>query len=279
MYDIRKNDMENIAKFPFKFFVIAFSWSWLFWLLLVLASIGIVTMEKDLLSTLILPIGILGSFGPAVGAFYCLRTLNGKGAVANYLRGLLDLNFGWRAWLAPILVLGGSTWVAWILPELWGVPRLEMLLPSIWVFPPYVIAMILLGGGQEELGWRGYILDFLEQRLGAWLGNLVLGVIWALWHLPLFFISGTGQSFMPFTGFILLMIGYSYFYAWVRESSGKRTLAGLVTHGWANAFVPLFPTIMMVEGATQPRFWIWVCLTFVIGLVTMVIRSRKEKFT
>lgn len=269
--------MEYKAKFPFKFFVIAFSWSWLFWLLLVLASIGIVSMEKDLLSTLILPIGTLGSFGPAVGAFYCLRTLNGKGAVAKYLRGLLDLNFGWRAWLVPIIVFGGSTWVAWILPELWGVPRMEMLLPSIWVFPPYVLAMILLGGGQEELGWRGYILDFLEQRLGAWLGNLVLGMIWALWHLPLFFISGTGQSFMPFTGFILLMIGYSYFFAWVRQSSGKRTLAGLVTHGWANAFVPLFPTIMMVEGATQPRFWIWVCLTFVIGLVTMVIRSRKEK--
>ena len=156
---------------------------------------------------------------------------------------------------------------------------MEMLLPSIWVFPPYVLAMILLGGGQEELGWRGYILDFLEQRLGAWLGNLVLGMIWAFWHLPLFFISGTGQSFMPFTGFILLMIGYSYIFAWVRHSSGKRTLAGLVTHGWANAFVPLFPTIMMVEGATQPRFWIWVCLTFVIGLITMVIRSRKEKAT
>ena len=99
--------MEYKAKFPFKFFVIAFSWSWSFWLLLVLASIGIVSMEKELLSTLIFPIGILGSFGPAVGAFYCLRTLNGKGAVANYLRGLLDLNFGWRAWLIPIIVFGG----------------------------------------------------------------------------------------------------------------------------------------------------------------------------
>jgi CAAX protease family protein len=271
--------MEKKANFPYKFFVITFSWSWLIWLPLFLASTGIVSVEKDLLSTLTLPLTFMGTFGPAVGAFFCLRTLNGKGAVFNYLRGLLNLNFGWRAWLVPILVFGGSTWVAWVLPELWGAPRMEMLLPSIWVFPPYVLAMILLGGGQEELGWRGYILDFLEQRLGAWLGNLVLGVVWAFWHLPLFFIPGTGQSFMPFAGFALLMIGYSYFFAWVRQSSGKLTLAGLVTHGWANAFVPLFPTLVMVEGAMQPRFWIWVCLTFVIGLVTMAIRSRKERFT
>jgi len=53
------------------------------------------------------------------------------------------------------------------LPELWGEPRLEMLLPSVWVFLPYVLIMIFLGGGQEELGWRGYILDSLEERLGA----------------------------------------------------------------------------------------------------------------
>lgn len=270
--------MEIRAKFPYRFFVITFSWSWLIWLPLVLMSNGIISVKEGLVSNLMFPLGILGAFGPAAGAFYCLRTLNEKGAFLKYLRGLLDLNLGWRAWLLPIVVLGGSTWVAWVLPELWGAPRLEMLLPSFWVFPPYVIAMILIGGGQEELGWRGYILDFLERRLGMWLGNLVLGVVWALWHLPLFFIPGASQSFMPFTGFILLMIGYSYFFAWVRQSSGNRILAGVVTHGWANAFVPLFPTLVMSEGEMQPRFWIWVSLTFAIGLVAMAIRKRREKF-
>ena len=67
----------------------------------------------------------------------------------------MDLRFGWRAWLEPPLVLGGTTWLAWVLPELWGAPRLEMLLPSVWVFLPYLLLMIFLGGGQEELGCRG----------------------------------------------------------------------------------------------------------------------------
>ena len=154
---------------------------------------------------------------------------------------------------------------------------MEMLLPSLWVFPPYVLVMVLFGGGQEELGWRGYILDPLEARLGPWLGNLALGVVWAVWHLPLFFIAGTSQSFMPFAGFVLLTTGYSWFFAWVREVSGKRTWAGLITHGWANAFIPLFPTLVMAAGVAQQRYWIWVGLTFVIGLITMAIRSQKTR--
>ena len=269
--------MEKQTRFPYRFFVVTFAWSWLIWLPMVLAGAGILPMNKELVSVLSTPVSILGAFGPGVGAFYCLRTYNGKGAIRQYLHGLLDLKFGWKAWLIPVLVLGGSTWLAWVLPELWGAPRLAMLLPSVWVFPVYVLIMVFFGGGQEELGWRGYILDPLEEKLGPWIGNLVLGVVWAVWHLPLFFIPGTSQTFMPFAGFMLLTIGYSWFFAWVRQVSGKRTLAGLMVHGWANAFIPLFPTVVMAEQAARPRYWIWVSLTFVIGLVTMFLRWRKMK--
>ena len=85
--------------------------------------------------------------------------------------------------------------------------------------------MIFFGGGQEELGWRGYILDPLEERLGPWLGNLVLAVVWAVWHVPLFFIPGTSQIFVPFAGFTLVLVGYSYFFAAVRQAAGKRTMS------------------------------------------------------
>ena len=94
---------------------------------------GHIPLGKHLLSAVIVPVTILGIFGPAAGAFYCLRASRGS-AVRQYLRGLLDLRFGWWAWLAPPLVLGGTAWLAWVLPELWGEPRLKMFLPSGWVF-------------------------------------------------------------------------------------------------------------------------------------------------
>jgi uncharacterized protein len=268
--------MED-RRFPYPFFVVTFAWSWLIWLPLVLAEAGIIPLGKNLPSALTVPWISLGIFGPAAGAFCCLRTSHGRGTVRQSLRGLLDFRFGSLAWIAPPLILGGSTWLAWILPELWGVPRLKMLLPSVWVFAPYLLLMIFLGGGQEELGWRGYIVDPLENRLGPWLGNLVLGVVWAVWHLPLFFIPGSTQTFVPFVGFVPLLVGYSYFYAAIRQAAGKRTLASLVAHGWGNAFVPLFPTIVMIKGAAQQRYWIWVGLTLLVGVLAMIVRLRQAR--
>lgn len=65
----------------------------------------------------------------------------------------------------------------------------------------------------------------------------------------------------PHVGFALVLIGYSQSFAAIRAAAGKRTVAGLVAHGWGNAFVPLFPRIVMAEGAAQQRYWIWAGLT------------------
>lgn len=105
---------------PSRFFLVTFAWSWLIWLPLVLAGTGVIPLGRDLPGGVTVPWIAVGVFGPAVGAFYCLRTTHRPGAIGEYLRGLLDLRFGWRAWLVPPLVLGTTTWLAWRLPELWG---------------------------------------------------------------------------------------------------------------------------------------------------------------
>jgi CAAX protease family protein len=263
--------MVKQSNFPYRFFIVTFVWSWVLWTPLVLAGAGVLSIPREAFT----PISLLGAFGPAVGAFFSIRTLDGKVALHQYLRSIFNLKFGWRAWLIPMLALGGIAWLAWILPEIWGTPRLPNLLPSIWMFPLNTIIMVFLGGGQEEVGWRGYILDPMEEKYGPWLGNLILGVVWGFWHLPLFFIPGLSQTYMPFAGFLLITIGSSWFLAWVHQSSGKKVLAAMVAHGWSNSFISLFPPLIMVEQTTQTRFWIWGGLTFLMGLITMFIRSRK----
>ena len=112
--------MEEDRGFPYRFFVVAFAWSWLMWLPLLLAGASIIPLGKNLLSALTVPSISLGAFGPAAGVFYSLRTLRGEDAVRQYLRGLLDLRFGWQGWSAPPLVVGGTDLAGWILPEPWG---------------------------------------------------------------------------------------------------------------------------------------------------------------
>ncbi len=227
-------------------------------------SASIIPIGKDLLGALTVPSVALGAFGPAVGAFYCLRTLRGKGAIRQYLRGLLDLRFGWWGWFAPPLVLGGTTWLAWILPELWGEPRLPMLLPSVWVFLPVLLLMVFVGGGQEELGWRGYILDPLEERLGPWLGNIVLGVVWSVWHLPLFFVQGTTQRFMPFLGFTLYLTRHCRFCSNTRRttSSSPRDSASRTS----GRSLPLTPSLKeSVLAHLEERYSVYNYTYYVLG--------------
>lgn len=264
-------------KFPLRFFIITFAWSWLFWLPLVLAGFNIIPINKELLTSITILVSILAAFGPAVGAFVSLRTLKGKGAIGIYLKSFFNLKFGWKVWVIVFSVLGFSTAISWFIPELFGESRLPMLLPNFYIFPIYWLIMVFLGGGQEEIGWRGYILVFLEKRFGSWMGSIILALVWACWHIPLWFIPGTSQTYTNFIGFIMLTLGYSFFFSWVMKSSGKRPLAGLIAHGTANAFVPVFPTLIMTPGVPQIRYWIWASLTLIIGIVTIVISNKNLK--
>ena len=267
--------MNKNVKFPVRFFVVTFIFSWVLWTPLVLCSLGTIPFPGKLLSAVRFPVIMLGAFGPLAGALYSLRHENGKGSARKYLQSFFGLNMGWKAYLLPVLILGGSTFAAWFFPELSGEERLPMLLPSIWIFIPCLIFMILVGGGQEEFGWRGYALPLLETRCGIWSANIILGVIWALWHIPTWFITGTTQSHMNFGGFLLLMTGYSFIFSWIRKISGNKPFSGLYAHGLANAIIPVMPTFNILEGTLQPRFWIWVTSTFLIGILITLLRQKN----
>jgi len=266
--------MNKNVRFPVRFFLITFMWSWIIWTPLILASLKIIPVSEKILSILTIPVIMIGVYGPLAGALFALHKENGKGSSKKYLQSFLDFRLGWKAYVIPIVIFGGSTFIAWFSPELSGEERLPMLLPSVWTFIPYLLIMILLGGGQEEFGWRGYALPILENKFGIWLANIILGIIHAFWHLPLWFITGTSQTYMNFGGFILLMVGYSFILSWIRTISGNRPFSGLYAHGLANAFIPLMPTMIMQKTVPQPHFWIWVTLTFFIGILITLMRDK-----
>ncbi len=220
------------ARYLVLYFLIAFIWSWAAWCPLVLSGLKIIPMPDKILKIITYPAALIGVFGPMIGALFALSREKGKGAIKEYLKSFLDFRLGWKAYLFPFLILGGCSAIAWILPELFGEKRMPMLMP-VWAFVPYLLIMILLGGGQEELGWRGYALPRLEKKLGIWPANALLGIIWACWHLPLWFIPGSFQTYMNFGGFVLLTLGYSYIFSWIRDISGDKSFVGPFVHGLA----------------------------------------------
>jgi uncharacterized protein len=269
-------DLRPTPRIPLRFFAVTFLWSWTIWTPLALAGLGVFRLDGDLLTRLALPAAMLGAFGPAVGACFAVWTLEGRAALIAFLRRFRSLRFGWTTWLAMFVVLGGVNVIAWYLPELWGMERPPMLLPSALVFPIWWLLMVFLGGGQEEVGWRGYILEPLEARFGLWGGNVALALVWTAWHGPLWFIPGTTQATMPLVAFAIGLIGLSFFFSWVMKASGGRPMAGLVVHGTANALIPLFPTIANEADPAQVHWWLHQLLLLVVGALFLLRVARAR---
>jgi hypothetical protein len=81
--------------------------------------------------------------------------------------------------------------------------------------------MLLASGPiQKEFGWRGYALDRPQVTRGALGASLLLGGVWALWHLPLHFLPGATQATLPIWQFWLITIVGSAFYTWIHNHTG-----------------------------------------------------------
>ncbi len=95
-------------------------------------------------------------------------------------------------------------------------------------------------GGLEEAGWRGYAQEALQKRISVLSAGLIIGVFWALWHLPLFFIAGTYQSGLgagtpEFAGFFIALIAGSVIHSWLYNRTGKVIFASVFFHAFGNA--------------------------------------------
>jgi membrane protease YdiL (CAAX protease family) len=80
------------------------------------------------------------------------------------------------------------------------------------------------------LGWREYALPRLQTRYGALTASLILGVLWACWHLPAWFLPGSTQAGLSFPVFLVGIIATSIIYTWFYNSTGGSLLLIIVLH-------------------------------------------------
>jgi membrane protease YdiL (CAAX protease family) len=95
---------------------------------------------------------------------------------------------------------------------------------------------VLLNGFGEEVGWRGFAVPTLMPRLGPLGAALAIAPVWALWHLPYFFLLASYQSFNAFTmvGFLVGMAYGSVVLTWLYLGTGGSILAVAIWHGLFN---------------------------------------------
>ena len=218
------------------FLVLTFGWSWGFWIPNVLVAEGIVADVPALPA--------LGAFGPTVAAFALVTHTNGRTGAYNLASRATHLNYPKRwvvvaLFLSPAVVLVSLS-VAYATGTAPAFPWTgdAIVLPVAFVF------ILVLGGPiQEEFGWRGYLLDPLQNRFSAVGGGLAVGGIWALWHLPLFYLpSETIYYRNPFLGFALSIALLSVLMTWVYNNTDGSLLPALLFHtsfNWSQAMFPV----------------------------------------
>lgn len=244
-----------------KLFVgIGFAFAWVCW--------GLCWLLKSRASsaTLIESIVIAGSFGPFFAAGVCALLEGGVSGTLAFYRRAFDWRMGWPVFLLSLLLVPSLAWIAAALFER-GLPSIH---PSVARIPRMYLWLLVLGGPLgEEFGWS-YLSDALDRRMSVIVETVLVGLVWALWHLPLFFldIPGLSQKFVPFTAFLAMSLAMRALFAWTYHRGGRSIPSNILMHNGLNFGLSLVTVVVPVIGSSQPRLWCLSALTaFVAGLL------------
>ncbi len=247
-----------LARHPLvSFFVLAFAGTWLFELPYVLSEYGaglLPTRSPVLIWTS--PASIF--MGPFLAAFVMTGVTEGRAGVRRFLRRFVLWRVGLRWYLfafvgIPVIAVLSVVVIPGVLGSFQGLGALAPL-PLLGIF----VYVLFLGGALgEEPGWRGFALPRLQSLHGPLLGSLILGPLWALWHLPLFWTPWNELTAFNVVVFVLATTCLAIMYTWVFNNTKGSVLMAILIHASFNASVtgilaPLFPAPILEDYGLLP---------------------------
>jgi hypothetical protein len=117
-----------------------------------------------------------------------------------------------------------------------------------------VVPLLILGPLSEEIGWRGYALERLQTKWNALVSSLIVGLVWGLWHLPLFFMMGTSQRELaiPFGGFLAGLMALSILFTWLHNNTHGSIWTAIFFH-----WIYTYPAQVLASGVTRSALYNW----------------------
>jgi uncharacterized protein len=222
---------------------------------------------------------LIGGSSPTwVGLLLVLFSYNKEERKAYFKRLLPRLIPG--RWLAIIILIFPVLFViVYAVELLLGSPLPGMEALKSYIAQPSVLPFVILiglGSGpiSEEFGWRGFALDPLMRRFGRIWGTVMLGLIWGVWHLGLFFMPQTwhgqlGFAFAGFPTFVLASIGLALVMTWVHVNTQSSILAAILMHFFSN-----FTSSALAPQSNEAEI-VHMLVLIVLGLALCLSMERK----
>jgi membrane protease YdiL (CAAX protease family) len=256
------------------FFALTYAMSWMCF---VAASVTLrgLTPAAAGMSLPVLVLGLLGTVAPSIVAL----GLTARSEGVDGARSLLARIFKWRVAVRWYVFAAGYLATIKI-----GVALVHRIAVGVWprfgVEPWYILAIATVLStpvqAGEEIGWRGYALPRLAARLGLAQASLLLGIVWALWHLPLFFMPGTDNYGQSFAVFALQVTAISVPMAWLYARTSSSLLLVMLMHGANNQARNIVPSAVPAAAhaltlSTYPPAWLTVMLLWIAACHFLVL--------
>ncbi len=254
---------------PWSFFIFVFCWTWLFWILT--AALGISAQ-----STSGIALVVAGLLGPMLGGIGFSYLTQDNAGWREYWSRIIDPRRIPARWYLVIFLFVPCLMVIAVLLDI-AVngnavlaqigERVSPFMAAPYTVVPFLMRVVIYGPFPEELGWRGYVLDRLQAKWNALLSSLILGGVWALWHLPLFFIKDMNPHYSQGAGslwfwlFMVEVVPTAIIYTWIFNNTHRSTLAAIIFHFVSNI------TAELTNATTGTNFYatlLWVIAAVVI---------------
>ena len=154
-------------------------------------------------------------------------------------------------------------------------PQFSRSLSPWLLFLPFLLFSIVTSV-PEEAGWRGFALPRMQRRWGPFLASLVVGSLWGLWHLPLFFYPQAVQSGISFPLFFAGTVSTSILFTWVFNATGGSLLMVSILHSSFNAADVFLPLLPQVTGTTLQLLIYLVVISAVAIILVFIGRLRFD---
>ncbi len=179
---------------------------------------------------------MVGGFGPWISAFTITAVNEGMPAAKKTLKKVFrfrtsPLNYLLALVIPMAVMLTGYR----LFVFLGGTPLDFGQTPPLYLYPMALLSVLLVGGGQEEPGWRGFALPTLMKRFSPLTTSVIIGLVWAFWHTPLFFNTGAAQASLPMGWYLVNVIAWSTIATWLHQRAKGKVFIAMLLHAGMNA--------------------------------------------
>jgi len=275
-----KGYIKNHEILSFVFLTFVFSWT--IWGILYSSSIGII--DNNIYKKHYVLLECLGGSGPSIMSIIITAFLYKKNGLKELLFRLIKWRYNVVYYIIAIFGVPMITYISYLVCRWVGFKGEVKFITSPYFILGSFIGTLFLGGPlNEEIGWRGFLLLKFQKKLNQFWSSIAVGIIWACWHLPLFFIAGTNQYGYSFVLFMVNVVLLSIVITWIFNRAEGSLLLPILFHTAYNTSTGIASGIddffVGKEHILTSKVYIYLGIFIIVVVFIVIDMFKQSKFS